>query len=232
MGAEVRRRAAEKQQPPRPSGKGPCDPVARHAEPGDHDQRVALLRADTDTTAAATTRQVPISHKGNAQIHDTSFSVPSTCLAPVILINPNGLAFLYRTGWLAGLVAAQTHRWSGHRRGGRSLTENQKSWERFWHSQQSLTMSPRRHGYSPFPLATRGSARWMRVAPAPAASRSPQPMPQRAYLPATACLTQSPVELQSGGWYTPPGTPPMQSTRRPSGPDDRTLVVPASTRTR
>jgi hypothetical protein len=51
--------------------------------------------ADSDTTAAATTQQVPISPKGNARIHDTSFSVPSTCLAPVILINPNGSTSAY-----------------------------------------------------------------------------------------------------------------------------------------
>jgi hypothetical protein len=59
--------------------------------------------ADSDTTAAATTQQVPISHKGNARIHDTSFSVPSTCLAPVILINPNGLTSFYIAvdGWRA-----------------------------------------------------------------------------------------------------------------------------------
>lgn len=41
-----------------------------------------------NTTAADTTQQVPISSKGNARIHDTSFSVPPTCLAPVILVHP------------------------------------------------------------------------------------------------------------------------------------------------
>jgi hypothetical protein len=51
--------------------------------------------ADTNTTAADTTQQVPISRSGNARIRDRSFNVPDTCLAPVILVHPNGLANLY-----------------------------------------------------------------------------------------------------------------------------------------
>ena len=47
---------------------------------------------DSNSTAADTTPQVPLSSKGNARIHDTSFSVPSTCLAPVILVHPHGPA--------------------------------------------------------------------------------------------------------------------------------------------
>ena len=46
--------------------------------------------ADSNTAAAATTPQVPLSMKGNARIHDTSFTVPATCLAPVILVVPHG----------------------------------------------------------------------------------------------------------------------------------------------
>jgi hypothetical protein len=46
--------------------------------------------ADSNMMAAATTPSVPLSMKGNARIHDTSFSVPSTCLAPVILVQPHG----------------------------------------------------------------------------------------------------------------------------------------------
>jgi hypothetical protein len=46
--------------------------------------------ADSNATAADTSQQVPISRKGNARIHDTSFTVPSTCLAPVILVHPGG----------------------------------------------------------------------------------------------------------------------------------------------
>jgi hypothetical protein len=46
--------------------------------------------ADSNTTAADTSQQVPISRKGDARIHDKSFTVPSNCLAPVILVHPNG----------------------------------------------------------------------------------------------------------------------------------------------
>ena len=46
--------------------------------------------ADTQTTAADTTQTVTISRTGDARIHDTSLNVPSTCLAPVILVHPNG----------------------------------------------------------------------------------------------------------------------------------------------
>jgi hypothetical protein len=57
--------------------------------------------ADSNTMAAATTGQVPISRDGDARIKDDSFAVPSTCLAPVILVNPNGIASLYISvdGW-------------------------------------------------------------------------------------------------------------------------------------
>ena len=57
--------------------------------------------ADSDTTAAETSQAVPISSAGNARIHDTSFTVPSTCLAPVILVHPNGNAMFYIAvdGW-------------------------------------------------------------------------------------------------------------------------------------
>jgi hypothetical protein len=57
--------------------------------------------ADTSPTPADTTQQVPISSTGNARIHDRSFAVPSTCLAPVILVHPNGNAGVYIAldGW-------------------------------------------------------------------------------------------------------------------------------------
>ena len=57
--------------------------------------------ADSNTTAADTTQQVPISSKGDARIHDASFTVPSTCLAPVVLVHPNGIATTYIAldGW-------------------------------------------------------------------------------------------------------------------------------------
>ena len=57
--------------------------------------------ADLDTMAAETTGQVPISRNGDAGIRDDSFDVPSTCLSPVILVNPNGSAANYIAvdGW-------------------------------------------------------------------------------------------------------------------------------------
>ena len=57
--------------------------------------------ADSSTTPAATTQQVPLSPKGDARIRDASFSVPSTCLAPVILVEPNGSTTIYIAldGW-------------------------------------------------------------------------------------------------------------------------------------
>jgi hypothetical protein len=56
---------------------------------------------DSNTTAADTTGQVAISPKGDARIRDRSFSVPSTCLAPVILVHPNGVTNIYIAldGW-------------------------------------------------------------------------------------------------------------------------------------
>jgi hypothetical protein len=57
--------------------------------------------ADADTAAADTTQQVPISRKGDGRIKDKSFNVPSTCLAPVILVHPNGNSAVYIAveGW-------------------------------------------------------------------------------------------------------------------------------------
>jgi hypothetical protein len=56
---------------------------------------------DSNAMAADTTQQVPISRDGNARIRDKSFMVPATCLAPVILVHPNGLANMYIAldGW-------------------------------------------------------------------------------------------------------------------------------------
>jgi hypothetical protein len=51
--------------------------------------------ADANTTAADTTGQVPISRAGDARIRDRSFAVPATCLAPVVLVHPNGDALHY-----------------------------------------------------------------------------------------------------------------------------------------
>lgn len=61
----------------------------------------ASLYCHPHTTPADTTQQVPISRKGDARIHDTSFKVPSTCLLPVILVHPNGVGTVYIAldGW-------------------------------------------------------------------------------------------------------------------------------------
>ena len=57
--------------------------------------------ADADTAPADTTHQVPIDSRGNARIRDRSFDVPDTCLAPVILVHPNGDAthYIALEGW-------------------------------------------------------------------------------------------------------------------------------------
>jgi hypothetical protein len=57
--------------------------------------------ADSNTTAADTTPQVPIDSRGNARIRDRSFAGPDTCLAPVILVHPNGDAahYIALDGW-------------------------------------------------------------------------------------------------------------------------------------
>jgi len=57
--------------------------------------------ADADTMAADTTEPVPISRRGDARIRERSFTVPSTCLAPVILVHPNGNTATYIAvdGW-------------------------------------------------------------------------------------------------------------------------------------
>jgi hypothetical protein len=57
--------------------------------------------ADSNATAADTSKQVPLSRRGNARIRDRSFAVPDTCLAPVVLVHPNGNAGVYIavSGW-------------------------------------------------------------------------------------------------------------------------------------
>src|SRR5262245_44963461 len=57
--------------------------------------------ADADTMAADTTDQVPIDDDGDARIRDDDFDVPDTCLAPVVLVHPNGnaAAYIAVSGW-------------------------------------------------------------------------------------------------------------------------------------
>jgi hypothetical protein len=58
--------------------------------------------ADSSPAAAGdTTQQVPISRKGDARIRDAHLTVPGTCLAPVILVHPNGdtMHYIAVDGW-------------------------------------------------------------------------------------------------------------------------------------
>ncbi|HEY2600468.1 MAG TPA: hypothetical protein VGI67_02855 [Thermoleophilaceae bacterium] len=79
---------------PPPSGTGTAGPVTSISAS-------LYCGADSDTTAADTTATVPLSQSGNARIEDKSFAVPSTCLAPVILVHPNGDAthYIAAEGW-------------------------------------------------------------------------------------------------------------------------------------
>lgn len=60
----------------------------------------SLYCAPDGSAAAATTSTVAISDGGNATI-DQAVSLPATCLAPVVLVNPNGnaAAYIAATGW-------------------------------------------------------------------------------------------------------------------------------------
>jgi hypothetical protein len=51
---------------------------------------------DTDTTPVGTTTPTALSTAGNARIHGT-FTLPAKCLAPVLLIHPNGNNAAYIT---------------------------------------------------------------------------------------------------------------------------------------
>ena len=56
--------------------------------------------ADANTTPAATTSAVPISADGDARIRQR-LTLPSTCLAPIVLVHPNGntARYIAVTGW-------------------------------------------------------------------------------------------------------------------------------------
>jgi hypothetical protein len=54
----------------------------------------ASLYCGAGTTAVGTTPSVPISRRGNADI-DGHVSVPAKCLAPTVLVHPNGAAAVY-----------------------------------------------------------------------------------------------------------------------------------------
>jgi hypothetical protein len=65
---------------PPPTGTGTPGPVTMVS---------AALYCGDDTTAVGTTKSVPLSSTGNARIRGT-FALPAKCLAPVLLIHPNG----------------------------------------------------------------------------------------------------------------------------------------------
>jgi hypothetical protein len=79
---------------PNPPGDGTAGPVKTVSAS-------LYCGADSDATAADTTPATPLSSSGNAKIKDKSFNVPATCLAPIVLIHPNGDATRYIavSGW-------------------------------------------------------------------------------------------------------------------------------------
>jgi hypothetical protein len=54
----------------------------------------ASLYCGNDTTPVGTTAQVPISRAGNARMSGR-FTLPAKCLAPVVLVHPNGNTAAY-----------------------------------------------------------------------------------------------------------------------------------------
>jgi hypothetical protein len=54
----------------------------------------ASLYCGNDTTAVGTTPSVPISRSGNARMAG-QFTLPAKCLAPVVLVHPNGGSAAY-----------------------------------------------------------------------------------------------------------------------------------------
>ena len=56
--------------------------------------------ADENTAAAATSGPAPLSAGGDARI-DERLALPATCLAPIVLVNPNNnlARYIAVTGW-------------------------------------------------------------------------------------------------------------------------------------
>lgn len=56
--------------------------------------------ADTETAPAATTQQAPLSKDGDARIRDR-VTLPANCLAPIVLVHPNGgtARYIAVSGW-------------------------------------------------------------------------------------------------------------------------------------
>lgn len=63
----------------------------------------AALYCGDSTEAAAMSEEVPLSAKGDARIFDKSFKAPSSCLAPVILVQTKSAAgmsmYIAASGW-------------------------------------------------------------------------------------------------------------------------------------
>jgi hypothetical protein len=59
-----------------------------------------LCGPDSQAGAAATTEQVPLSARGDAHI-DATLTLPAACLAPIVVVNPNGntAAYIAISGW-------------------------------------------------------------------------------------------------------------------------------------
>lgn len=85
--------------------KGLVIPIAHGTLPANTARPVTVVSASLycapdSAAAAATTKSVPISEDGDATIDDR-VSLPSTCLAPIVLVHPNDSAGAYisATGW-------------------------------------------------------------------------------------------------------------------------------------
>jgi hypothetical protein len=68
--------------------------IPGNGTPGPVTSISASLFCGADTTPTATTPSVPLSSSGDARI-STRISLPAKCLAPVVLVNPNGNAAAY-----------------------------------------------------------------------------------------------------------------------------------------
>ena len=79
---------------PNPPGDGTAGPVTTISAS-------LYCGADSDAVATETSKEAPLSSRGNGRIKDRSFDVPDTCLAPVILVHPNGDAthYIALEGW-------------------------------------------------------------------------------------------------------------------------------------
>jgi hypothetical protein len=68
---------------PNPPGDGTAGPVKTVSAS-------LYCGADSNATPADSTAAAPLSPSGNARIRDRSFATPDSCLAPLILVHPNG----------------------------------------------------------------------------------------------------------------------------------------------